>query len=202
MRDYEAAAKHFERQIERKEKPIIRSEGDYLYLGTARWCLADYSSAVNHWQAAINAPYAIGGVCTHSPLLLILASILRPGLFDRTKAEEMLSKKANDPRAQYWPGTLARYVAGIMDNDTVEESWVGNVSRYEKGVMSDRRWLTTFYKTLLEVGPNGINERDFRQSLLSMVKPSQFHAWRPSEFFNLTRHQEFYIARYEASSPK
>jgi len=199
--DYEASAKHFERQIERKEKPIIRSEGDYLYLGTARWCLADYPSAVDHWRAGINAPYAIGGVCTHSPLLLMLASILRSGVFDRNKAAEMLSKKVNDPRAQYWPGTLAQYVAGFIDNEEVEASWVGNVSRYDKGVLADRKWLTAFYKALLELDRNGINENKFRQIMFSMVESSQFRSWRPAEFFNLTRHQEFYVARYEASSP-
>lgn len=199
--DYEAATEHFVRQIEKTEKPVIRSEGDYLYLGTARWCVADYTSAVKHWQAGIRAPYAIGGVCTHSPLLLMLASILRPGLFDRTKAEEMLSKKANDPRAQYWPGTLAQYVAGLIDNDALEASWEGNISRYDKGVLPDRKWLTAFYKALLKLGHGGINESDFRQTLLSMVEPSQFQSWRSAEFFNLTRHQEFYIARYEASCP-
>jgi hypothetical protein len=199
--DYEAATEHFERQIGGKEKPIVRSEGDYLYLGTARWCVADYTSAVKHWQAGIKAPYAVGGVCTHSPLLLILASILRSGLFDRTNAEEMLSKKVNDPRAQYWPGTLAQYVAGLIDKDALEASWVGNISRYDQGVLPDRKWLTAFYKALLELGRGAMSESDFRQFLQTAVEPSQFESWKPLEFFSLTRHQEFYIARHEARRP-
>jgi tetratricopeptide (TPR) repeat protein len=195
MDDYASAAQHFAQRIQ--EEPKMRSEGDYLYLGTAQWCVGEYAAAAKTWQAGIKAPYAIGGVCTHSPLMLIVASILSPGLFDRAQAEEMLATKVRDPRAAYWPGTLAQYVAGLIEDAALEASWVGNISRYEQGVLPDRKWLTTFYKALLELGRDGANKVDFRQFLQTMVEPSQFEPWSTMEFYELTRHQEFYIARHE-----
>jgi len=196
--DYERATDYYLKAIEAAEKSLGNSEDDFLFLGVARWCVEDYASAVTYWKAGINARYAIGGVCAHSPLMLILASILRPGSFERAQAEEVLATKVEDPRTQYWPGTLAQYVAGLIDNAALEASWVGNISRYEQSVLPDRKWLTSFYKALLKLGRGGINKADFRQLLQKMAEPSQFQSWKPLEFFYLTRHQEFYIARHEA----
>ena len=174
MGDYASAAQHFRQRIQ--EEPKMRSEGDYLCLGTAQWCVDEYASSVKCWQDGIKAPYAIGGVCTHAPLMLILASILRPGSFDRTQAEKMLTAKAKDPRAQYWPGTLAQYVTGLIDDAVLETSWIGNTSRYERGVLPDRKWLTAFYKALLQLGRGSMNKSDFRRLLQTIVEPSQFES--------------------------
>jgi len=199
--EFERATEYYLKQIEVSAKSMGTTEDDFLFLGAARWCAEDYASAVKYWKGGVKARYAIGGVCAHSPLMLLLASILRPGLFDRAQAELNLAAKAKDPRAQYWPGTLAQYVASLIDNAALEASWVGNISRYEQGVLPDRKWLTAFYMALLELDRGGMSKSDFRQFLQTAVDPSQFELWKPSEFFSLTRYQEFYIARHEARHP-
>lgn len=147
--DYKAASQHFQYSIQTDKTP---GEGYFGFTGAAEWCLENYSTAVQHWRAGLKAPYAAGGVCIHSPMLLLLASILRPGLFPRREAEELLTQKAKDPRLKFWPGTLGQFIAGQIHEAALEASWLGNIARNVRGVMPQAKWLTEFYKVVLTLG--------------------------------------------------
>jgi len=66
----------------------MRSETEYAFLGVAHWCLHEYSSAFNHWRDGINAPYATGGICTQTPLLMLAGSILYPEHYGRAEVKK------------------------------------------------------------------------------------------------------------------
>jgi hypothetical protein len=196
--DYISAAQHFQDRIE--QRPRMRSENDYMYLGAAQWCVDDTKSAERSWKAAIKAPYAVGGVCARSPLLLILTSILRPGLTDRAKAEHMLLEKGKDPRCGHWPGTLSQWVAGLIDDAGLEasqETHQPHLPMRPAGRPSDRLWLSTFYKRMLELRDNESRSEELARVLKSVSDPSAYALQTSREFYYLTRHPEFYLVRHE-----
>ena len=82
--DYSASAEHFRDAIDSDAKHQgfnASSEEDFAFPGAAEWCTGDYEAAVKAWSAGIKAIGSIGGTRTHCPLLLLLASILRPHLY-------------------------------------------------------------------------------------------------------------------------
>lgn len=135
VRQYELAVDHFERSIGIPKKLPTRNETLYSFLGAARWCLGDFSAAFRDWQGGVNAPYATGGICTETPLLLVAGSILRPEHQDRGKVEEILRKKLSGPRAgqrtEHWPGCLGKFVLGKIPKEAMSAWWVRTTGLYE-----------------------------------------------------------------------
>lgn len=197
VRDYAAALKHFQYSIRTDRRA---SEYYYRFAGAAAWCLGSYSSAVESWHAGLDARYANAGVCIRSAMVLLLTSILRPVLFSRKEAEDILLQKAKDPRLAFWPGTLGQFIAGQIDAATLEESWVGNLSRTVRGVMPHARWLTGFYKVVLEFGDGRLSLGDLRRAMKAMVEISQPEWYEHLNFVHLLWNEEFFIARHEAQT--
>jgi hypothetical protein len=131
-------------------------------------------------------------------MLLLLGSILRPGLLPRKGAEEMLMEKAKNPRLKFWPGTLAQFMTGQIDRAALEASWVGHVAKFVRGVRPDAKWLTQFYEEILEFGHGGLSLTGVRASLRSMVDLSQPEWSEHLNFVHLLWNPEFFIARHEA----
>lgn len=199
---YENAAVHFEKTIEdsrRTKNPMARSENHYSLGGAARWFLGDHRAAVKLWRLGVKAPYAVYGVCLESPLLLVLASILEPGLCDRAEATEMLRKKSSDPRVSAYPGTLAQFVAGTIDLAGLEASAERRAARYAQCLQRDRKWKIAFYRAVLDSGRCAVTSKDLQTLMKEMTEPGQFDDLDSLEFWNLTRCAEFYVARWEAS---
>lgn len=195
LADYRAASDHFQNSARTSPTPTE----DFLgFAGAAEWCLDNYSTAVGLWRAGLNAAYAAEGVCSRSPMLLLLASILRPELLPRREAEEMLVEKAKNPRLKFWPGTLAQFMAGQIDRAALEASWVGNVAKYVRGVMPHAKWLTQFYEEILEFGRGGLSLTGVRTSLRFMVDLSHAKWSEHFNFVHLLWNPEFFIARHEA----
>jgi hypothetical protein len=195
LADYGSASDHF--QNSRRTSPT-RGEGLYGFAGAAEWCLDNYSTAVVLWRAGLGAPYAAEGVCFRSSMLLLLGSILRPGLLPRKEAEETLMEKAKNPRLKFWPGTLAQFMAGQIDRAALEASWVGNVAKFVRGVRPDAKWLSQFYEEILEFGRGGLSVTEVRASLGSIVDLSQAEWSEHLNFVHLLWNPEFFIARREA----
>ncbi len=193
---YQAASRHFQHAI-----ATDRAPGEILYAlaGVAEWCVDNYSAAVSHWQTGAMARYAVGGVCIHSPMLLLAASIIRPTTFSKELAESMLSEKVKDPRAGNWPGTLGRFVLGMIDETSLEASWVGYIAQNVRGVPPHRKWMTRFYKKVLERGREEISIIDFRKLMRLMVDTSQPDWSHEGDFVHLVRNAEFFVARHESS---
>jgi tetratricopeptide (TPR) repeat protein len=194
--EYEAALKHFQHAIKTEHSP---GEDLYGFAGSALWCLRKYSLAVESWKAGVNAPSATGGVCTRSPMLLLLASILRPGSFSRKRAEDILLRKAENPRVRNWPGTLAQFLAGIIDKARLEASWIGYIGKDVPDVMPEARWLTSFYESVVELDKGQIDSSHFRRLMSSAVDVSHTQWADQRSFVHLIRYPEYFIARQESS---
>ena len=104
---YDVAYEHFENANRSRPKHI---SDFYAMAGVAKWCMDEVSQAVAQWQAGTEAAYAdaAGGVTL--PLLLFAASVLRAEVDAWSMAERLLAKRAAEPRAENWPGPLAKYV--------------------------------------------------------------------------------------------
>ena len=198
---YESAAEHFAQSIEITKKFRMRSEGDYAYLGVARWCLGDFVVAATHWKAGVKAPYAIGGICTQTPLLLLTASVLNPDSFLRSEAEQILRTKLSDPRAgeltEHWPASLGKLAVGTISKEAMAAYWVRTTNLYEVVFEPERQWVTAFYEAVLDLGSGNMRTGEFRRLMRQRTAPSDFSEWELENWMHLVWSPEFYIARFE-----
>lgn len=188
--DYQSAEQHFQYAIETHKTP-----GDIFYgmAGAAKWCIDDHEAAVGYWCAGLNAPYAVGGVGLHLPLLLFLASILRPGIDPEDDAAKVMLKKIEDPRVRYWPGPLARFVLGLGNEGTLSGLCTGS---NELDTLH-RKWLVEFYGAAIERAQGKMTGVELKRRMQSMADTSR-PQWSPEEsFLSLLWGEEFFIARHE-----
>jgi tetratricopeptide (TPR) repeat protein len=200
---YEHAARHFAESIGISKKLSTRSETDYAFLGAACWCLHDHSSALRHWRGGINEPYAIGGICTQTPLLLFAGSVLHPDYYNRADAEEILRAKLSSARAgertEHWPASLGKFVLGGIPKEVMAAWWVRTTPLYEVVMERQRQWLTEFYEALLDLGCCKSTLQEFRLSMRRCTNQPAFADWELDQWEILMKMPEFYIARFEAS---
>lgn len=200
---YELAAHQFEELIGIPKKLPMRSEDDYAFLGAARWCLHDYSSAFRHWRSGISAPYASAAICIRTPLLLFAGSILHPEHYARAEAEEILRTKLSSSRGrarmEHWPACLGKLVLGTIPKEAMAAWWVRTTSLYEVVMERHRQWLTDFYDAVLGLGWCKFTRQDFRVSMRRCSEQSCFSDWELNQWELLMRSPEFYIARFEGS---
>lgn len=195
---YVAAHKHFHASLEKAKQLRMDSEKDYAFLGAAEWCVENYVSAIEHWQAGRTAPYAVLGVCIQTPMLLFIASTLRPELaLNSDSIIGELREKLTDPRTGMWPGTLAQFVAGLTSIEAVQSSWIGTREQKEKGIYLDSRWKTDFYRELLSLHKGHSTVQRFKEAIARLTAPDSFTDWDEDAFVHLLRFPEFYIARIE-----
>jgi len=103
------------------EKTKGDTDTDFIFLGVAHWLQGHKNRAIEAWRQATDSNYtdAAGGV--EAPLLLFYAA-QRCGLEDlREESLQMLKKLCNPTSETTWPGPLAFYVLGYMDERTMRE---------------------------------------------------------------------------------
>ena len=196
MGNYVAAEQLFQHAIKTDPTP-----GDIFYgmVGTAMWSMNHPELAVRCWQSGLDAPYAVGGVGFKLPLLLFLTSVLRPGVYNRQKAEEILLKRIENPRASSWPGPLAQFIVGQIDKTTLEKAWIGNLGQKVRGILPQLKWVTELYEVALQVARGSWSLARFQQQMQHMVDISQPEWSDERNFLLLLWHPEFFVARHEAS---
>ncbi len=178
---------------------MMRGDTHYTLGGAAKWCLGDHPGAVKLWRLGIKAPYATYGVCLQPLMLLVLASILEPGLCDRQEAAEVLRRKSSDSRVRDYPGTLAQFVAGTIDLAALEASAEKRYRRHEESLHRDVKWQVAFYRAVVDLERSVLTRRAFCTLTKEITEPGQFDDLDSGEFWWLTRCAEFYVARAEAS---
>ncbi|MGB8253727.1 MAG: hypothetical protein WCF08_10980, partial [Anaerolineaceae bacterium] len=99
----------------------LRPYSDYGYIdaGIALWCLDRRNEAVETWKRALPTTYtdAAGGI--EVPAILTFAAIM---MTDRTLekySRSLLEKKWKTKRVAVWPGPIAGYLLGKIDDDTL-----------------------------------------------------------------------------------
>jgi tetratricopeptide (TPR) repeat protein len=109
---YQEARQHFDGFIQAYPR-----HADIIYgmAGVARWCLKDRAGAAEMWHAGLRCKFADAAGGVGLPLLLFFASVAAPEILAMDHAEKLLSERMNDPRTRNWPGALARFVLGQID---------------------------------------------------------------------------------------
>ena len=191
----EAAWEHFQHAI--KTFPLDISSF-YGMAGVAKWCMDEPVIATEQWVAGLHSGYADGGVGTHLPLLLLCASILRPGIYARREAEQILAQKIEDARVKYWPGPLAMFVLNLINESTLEER---SLQGKDQKTPPSAKWLIAFYKRVLELERGDLNLETFKGLMQRMADTSGPEWSNERTFLYLLWNEEFFIARHEASAP-
>jgi len=192
--DYKSAERHFQDAI--RTHPFTVSSF-YEMAGAAAWCADDPSKAVRYWQDGLKSQFADAGVAISLPLLLFVASILRPSVFPRKEAEQILKKQLENPRAESWPGALAEFVLGQIDQGSLEQSCIGKRER----TTLHRRWQAQFFEDVFEFARGNLGREVFRELLRRAADTSQPEWAEEGNFLTLLWSAEFFIARHEAGKP-
>lgn len=189
---YDAAEKHFQNAIE--TDPLTTSSF-FEMAGTASWCGGDPNKAVKYWHEGLGSQFADAGVAISLPLLLFVASILEAKVLSREEAEQILKKQLEDPRAEDWPGPLAEFVLGRIDEETLAERCI-----YKKEHTTlRRRWRAQFYEDVVGFDRGDLDSQIFRE-LMRRASDTSLPEWAEErKFLALLWSPEFYIARHEAN---
>ena len=192
--DYQGAWTHFRHAINTYHSPADVFHG---MAGVAKWCIDEPDSAVDIWRAGLGAPYTVGASIVRLPLLLFASSTLRPNVFSKKKAEEILQEKLSNPLVENWPGPLAKLVLNLLEERDLEPLWVGNLGNRNRGVMPYRRWLTKFYGAALALDRRDLEFDQFHKLMRTMIDTSGAELSEDRHFALLLQCEEFFIARHE-----
>ncbi|HSZ62833.1 MAG TPA: hypothetical protein VK828_13605 [Terriglobales bacterium] len=192
---YQAAWEHFQYAMQRDPFTTARFFG---MAGAAKWCVEEPDAAVRFWESGLDSQFADGAGGVHLPLLLWVASILRPNVFSRSDANQLLERKVKDPRVKNWPGALAQFALHQIDEKTLEErSTQGN----SRETAPSRDWLIAFYRRVLDLYRGDLNPKEFKGLMQRMTDTSAPRWSEERSLLSLLWNEEFFIARHEASIP-
>lgn len=118
------ALKKYEEAIEVSESLITNSivgesDSDYKKKGVALWFLDRKQEAIGVWKSALNTPYtdAAGGV--EVPALLFFAAVMTSDVKLRKESMKLLRRRVKSKRIINWPGAIASYLLGDIDEQTL-----------------------------------------------------------------------------------
>jgi tetratricopeptide (TPR) repeat protein len=195
---YEETRKLFQDWMDKYQ---ITSEIYFAMIGAAQWCLDDYVPASESWKLGLHAQRIdmAGGI--ESPLFLWIASVLRPNDKLRREAVKILEKKVKSDKVRHWPGPLAQFILGQIDERTLYERSIIRLSANRRliGKTPPRReWTIVFYKHVRELERGGLSSNDFQKEMRELVDTSSPTWSEEEDFLQLVRNPEFYIARHES----
>jgi hypothetical protein len=139
---YQAAWLHFRNAIE-----TSRISGDVFYgmAGVAKWCLREPEVAVSEWSAGLKAKYTRDGHGIRMPLLLFFASVVQPGILQKSAVERFLTAKAKAWRIKTWPGPIVQWaLSQITENDIRKHCEAAGQAETRECF-----WLAEFYKAVI-----------------------------------------------------
>lgn len=190
---YAAAWEHFQDAMLTYHQSMARFYG---MAGVAQWCLNQPRTALEWWRIGMGADYADGAGGGRLPLLLYAASVLRPETSSRKEAEHLLRAKAEDPRVANWPGPLGKFVLGKINARTLEEL---SVDTKDGVIRPEYKWLISFYRGVADLDLKHLERADFGTLTRGMADTSRPEWSKRRDFLHLVWHEEFFIARHEAS---
>jgi lipoprotein NlpI len=187
--DYAAAWEHFDAVNEKQPR---YSNIYYNMAGAAKWCMGESQTAVKKWVEGCDCEYAdfAGGV--ESPLLLFMASAFDPALITRKEAEKSLTVRADDQRVRYWPGPVAAYLLGRIDEATLRTDCV-SVTPAGTAV---HNWLADFYVGVLQLANGSLFDLTELMHRTVVVSAGDLAVDKRSVSMK-THYTEYFIARHE-----
>ena len=191
--EYQEALEHFGHSIDQYPRYYSCFYG---MAGTAMWCLDHPDEAVRQWSDGLKARYAdTNGLGMQMPLLLYMASVLEAESYSKASAEALLREKTKDRRRNEWPGPIARWLLGQIDNKELMERCPG-VDEVET---CNHHWLADFY---LGVRWQAEGKQQRFNEIMRKLVDTDRPEWSHHDFF-LARmwSEQFFIARRCASEP-
>ena len=190
-RQYEAAWKHFSAAIDEYPNKMASFYG---MAGTTKWCLDQPSEAVRQWTVGLDSQFtdAAGGV--QLPLLLLYASIISSKLYSTEDAKILLNSKLGGSRSPKWPGPLAKYVLGQINNEVA----IGLCSEAHQGKSKLCHWIVNFYSGALDLS-EGRTEL-FQEKMQSTIEAPLKEPFDNRFFLSCLWREEFFLARHQLSS--
>ncbi len=96
-----------------------RRDSDFEDKGVALWFLDRKQEAIGVWKSALNTPYtdAAGGV--EVPALLFFAAVMTSDAKLRKESMKLLRRRIKSKRIINWPGAIASYLLGDIDEQTL-----------------------------------------------------------------------------------
>lgn len=193
LEDYRAAAEHFQRAIETHGVSIAKFYG---MRGVAEWCNNEPDKAIGCWQAGLDAQYADGAGGIDIPLLLFVASVLQPEAFAKKRAEAILTKRVQDPRVKNWPGPIAKFALGLIDQPILRQMCTG----INDLNTLNQHWQASFYEAVLDFERGKLKPLQFKQAMKTVADTSVAERVEQRAFLSLLWSEEFFIARYVAQA--
>jgi len=191
---YEVALAHFKSAARSKRTP---TEDMFAFAGTAEWHLGNEQNAVDLWREGMKAPYAPGGVCIRTPMLLLMSAILRPGSFSREEAESVLHR-ATEQITFKWMAALGQFLLRRVDEKGLRPLWVGQAQTQIPRILPGRKWLTEFYSSVLRIKQHKLDLDTFRYQMRRMVYEPTPEWSDTAVFIELLSNPEYFIARSES----
>lgn len=192
LQDYESAYKHFHRTIQKNPKC---GDNDYGMAGVSKWCLGRSEEAVSQWRSGLEAKYARAtGLGVIMPMLIFFASVLKPEACKKDFAEKLLLKTTKDIRIKNWPGPIAKMLLDQISEKDFQTQCNGN----SDSDTQNRRWLSEFYKIVLQYDCNQISASIYKKSMQELADTSLPEWSCENTFLGRVWHEEFFLARYEA----
>jgi hypothetical protein len=166
------------------------------FVGVARWCLDDPTAATESWMRGLDAQQVDMAGGMESPLLLWVSSVLREERTIQRKALQVLAEKVKDPKVRHWPGPLAQFVLGQIDEERLDEC---SVERTGQRITPRRAWQVEFYKLALGMQQAHLTPLEFDTMMKAKLLNSVLELSGIEDFLQLVRNPEYYLARHEAS---
>lgn len=190
LEDYNAAWEHFDGL--NREKPKHRAVY-YNMAGVAKWCLGQHDEAVAQWRIGCKCGYSDGAGGVGPALLLFVATVIDPASCSRAEPEAILDKRSKSGWYKNWPGPVADYVLGRIDEERlrIESARFKNNER----AMFSVRWEIGFYLGIVALshGKFGRYEDLIREAAVTSdddfdptKKQYGTKIWKPE--FHLARH--------------
>ena len=169
-------------------------DNDFGMAGVAKWCLGEPKDAVTEWRAGLKAKYArASGLGVRMPLLLFFASVIEPEAFDGDLAKELLAEKTKDLRIRNWPGPIAKFVLGQIDESELQKHCRGTNDEETR----DRQWLVEFYRSLIGLKQGTIPA--FKNSMRKLTDVNQSEWQDETVLLSRIWNEEYFLARHEAN---
>lgn len=192
VENFQAAWEHFR---DFSDKYPFHNSGIYGMAGVAKWCLNEPEHAVHWWREGLHCNYAdSAGAGFRTPLLLYFASVAKPEVFPRDEAEALLADKAEDYRIKTWAGPLVSFALGRTDEKQLRDAIMASRAREIPG----NQWQSEFYIGVSELARGERFEYMNAMSNVSNVSWSDYDN-NMNEFLSKLWHEEFFLARHEAS---
>jgi tetratricopeptide (TPR) repeat protein len=155
----------------------------FVKAGVVLWWLRERQQAVSRWREALNASYTdAAGI--EVPALLLFTATREEDESLEVDATRRLKKQARGSRIRCWPGPIAQFLLGEMD----EESLLNLTSRTP--ILHERELAQAHFWIGVQRERQG-DSRGYRESLAAVVEKGT-----PSHRSVILEH-EFWLARAE-----